>query len=47
MYLQHELAANTKQCEDEPDLDYINHSRALSLDYKKRLFEAYAVEMCT
>jgi len=38
---------NTKQYKDEPVLDHINRWRALSLECKDRLSEAFAVEMCT
>ncbi|TYK04208.1 retrotransposon gag protein [Cucumis melo var. makuwa] len=38
---------NTKQRKGEPAIDYINRWRALSLDYKDRLIELSAVEMCT
>ncbi|KAA0048246.1 ty3-gypsy retrotransposon protein [Cucumis melo var. makuwa] len=38
---------NTKQWKGEPVIDYINRWRALSLDYKDRLTELTAIEMCT
>ena len=41
-----ELTA-TKQRKGEPVIDYINCIRALSLDYKDKLTELSAVEMCT
>ena len=31
---------------DEPVVDYINHWRSLSLDYKDRLSKVSAMEMC-
>ncbi|KAH7861464.1 hypothetical protein Vadar_026563 [Vaccinium darrowii] len=37
---------NTKQWKDEPVVDYINRWQAISLDYKDRLSELSAVEMC-
>ncbi|KAK2969173.1 hypothetical protein RJ640_016193 [Escallonia rubra] len=37
---------NTKQRKEEPAMDYIKRWRALSLDYKERLFEASIMEMC-
>ena len=37
---------NTKQWENEPVVDYINRWRSLSLDYKDRLSEISAIEMC-
>ena len=37
---------NTKQWKDKPIIDYINHWRPLSLDYKDRLSEVSVVEMC-
>jgi len=37
---------NTKQWKDEPVSDYINNSRALSLECKDWLSEALFVEMC-
>ena len=37
----------TKQRKGEPVVDYINRWRALSLDYKDRLTELSAIEMCT
>jgi len=40
-------STNTKQWKDEPVLDYINRWRALSLDFKDRLSETFAMEMCT
>ncbi|KAA0055534.1 ty3-gypsy retrotransposon protein [Cucumis melo var. makuwa] len=38
---------NTRQQKGELVIDYINRWRALSLDYKDRLTELSAVEMCT
>ena len=38
---------NIKEWKDESVLDYINRWRTLSLEYKNRLSEAFAVEMCT
>ena len=37
---------NTKQWKDEPVVNYINRWHSLSLDYKDRLSEISAVEMC-
>ena len=37
---------NTKQWENEPVVDYINRWCSLSLDYKDRLSEISAIEMC-
>ena len=37
---------NTKQFEQEPVIDYINHWRALYLKCKDHLPESSAVEMC-
>ncbi|XP_068309711.1 uncharacterized protein [Pyrus communis] len=37
---------STKQWKDEPVVDYINRWRSLSLDYKDRLSETSAIEMC-
>ena len=37
---------NTKQGDEEPVIDYINHWCALSLKCKYRLPESSAVEMC-
>ncbi|KAK4406687.1 hypothetical protein Sango_0675200 [Sesamum angolense] len=37
---------NTRQWKDEPVIDYINHWRALSLNYKDKLLETLVVEMC-
>ncbi|TYK29282.1 ty3-gypsy retrotransposon protein [Cucumis melo var. makuwa] len=37
----------TRQQKGEPDIDYINRWRALSLDYMDRLTELSAMEMCT
>ncbi|TYK30122.1 retrotransposon gag protein [Cucumis melo var. makuwa] len=38
---------NTKQRKGEPVIDYINRSKALSLDCKDKLTKLSAVEMCT
>ncbi|KAA0047910.1 ty3-gypsy retrotransposon protein [Cucumis melo var. makuwa] len=38
---------NTRQRKEEPVINYSNRWRALSLDYKDRLTELSAVEMCT
>ncbi|KAL0317412.1 UNVERIFIED_CONTAM: hypothetical protein Sangu_2155500 [Sesamum angustifolium] len=37
---------NSRQWKEEPFIDYINRWRNLSLNYKDRLFEASAIEMC-
>ncbi|KAK3002869.1 hypothetical protein RJ639_018491 [Escallonia herrerae] len=37
---------NTRQWKDELVVDYINRWHSLSLDYKERLSEIWAVEMC-
>ena len=37
---------NTRQQNDKPVTDYINHWRALSLKCKDHLFESSAIEMC-
>ncbi|TYK01334.1 ty3-gypsy retrotransposon protein [Cucumis melo var. makuwa] len=41
------MLTNTKQQKGERVIDYINRWRALSLNYKDRLTELSAVEMCT
>ncbi|PHU14149.1 hypothetical protein BC332_15354 [Capsicum chinense] len=38
---------NTKQRKDKTVVDFINRWRTLSLDYKDRLLETSAIEMCT
>ncbi|KAL0361763.1 UNVERIFIED_CONTAM: hypothetical protein Sradi_3860800 [Sesamum radiatum] len=37
---------NTRQWKDERVIDYINRWRALSLNYRDKLSEALAIEMC-
>ena len=36
----------TRQWKDEPVIDYIQRWRSFSLNYKDRLFESSAIEMC-
>ena len=36
---------NTKQWDEEPVINYMNHWRAVSLKYRDHLFKSYAVEM--
>ena len=37
---------NTKQWKYESVVNYVNHWRSLSFDYKDRLFDVSAMEMC-